>query len=273
MDRITKTTTLTMILMLISLPMITVHPATGSDPGNLEIRSDLLPSGGTTFTDFNFTLDFNRSALSSVESVYVFIDNESSEMEGRNGSYYHVTNLTEGIHNHSFVIVTGDGNISFPESDQIRGPEVLSAVNNTPPVLEDPSMEKVPYYSDRYQYSVNYSDLDGDPPEGIYVILNGTGYQMTDFDRRDFFKGVRYTLTVDLPPGNHTYAFLAVFDNRTVQLPPNSTFTGPEIPFPKPPEEPEEDEVTSLDMGIIIALIVISILILCVLLYVTLRKR
>jgi hypothetical protein len=261
------------ILMMISLPLLTAIPARGSDPESLEIRSDLLPSGGTTLTEFNFTLGFNRSAFPSVESVYVLIDNEGSEMEGRNGSYYHVTNLTEGSHNHSFVIITDEGNVSFPESGSIRGPDVIEKDNNTPPVLEDPSLQKVPPYKDRYEYEVNYSDPDGDPPDGVYVVINGTGYRMTHLGRKDFFSGVRYSLTVDIPPGNHTYSFMAVYGNRSVILPENSTFRGPDIPIPEPTEPPEKDEVTTLDRGIAISLIVITLLVLSLLVYVTLRRR
>ncbi len=148
-----------------------------------------------------------------------------------------VPTLPGGTHRFHFEASDGYRSVrlpQFPVNDlrvKVNNPPALSieGINPLSPLTGNPGVE--------FRYRVIYSDLDGNPPDFVRLVVDGTQtFDMTATTTSPNYRaGVIYEKTLPsgaLPVGPHTFAFLAKdfdtgspsFDGETVQIGP---FDGP----------------------------------------------
>jgi hypothetical protein len=65
--------------------------------------------------------------------------------------------------------------------------------------------------TDKFNFSIMYSDLDGDPPEYVKLWIEGTNYTMIENNQiiGDYIEGKIFWYKLKLPSGDHLYKFFA----------------------------------------------------------------
>jgi PKD repeat protein len=126
---------------------------------------------------------------------------------------------------------------------------VVALPVNTAPVLENPSATA------SGTFSVTYKDEDGDPPDRVMVMINGTVYEMSLESGDDFKTGVIFQVIINLDFGQHVYWFKA-YDIH------GGSFTSSlsTIEIPKPQEIEEFDWILPLLLILIVLAIIIILL-------------
>lgn len=77
-----------------------------------------------------------------------------------------------------------------------------------------------------FNYTVNYTDADDDPPTFVRVLINGTAYETTKANILDdvYYDGCIYNYTIALPKGTYNYSFTASDGVTTITT---GIFVGP----------------------------------------------
>jgi hypothetical protein len=123
--------------------------------------------------------------------------------------------LPAGIHEYYFLASTQETTLRYPASDFLSV-EVMEPLN---PVLEDGKVSPTTGTSnEEFEFSVKYSDPMGLAPETIIVRIDGEAFQMST-KGTDHLKGVEYSFSRSLEPGNHSYGFFASNNDGSVRLP------------------------------------------------------
>jgi subtilisin family serine protease len=202
-------------------PRIDVHRAVNSldfpsnSPPSLS-SGDVSPLAGGEGTLFNFTVVYSDSDGDAPSYVLAHMGSVSHAMSS-NGSadyaggvlYHYSTNLTAG--SHSFYFNASDGesvNVTGPYS----GPDV-----NARPILSSPNVSPSSgNTSEWYNFSVTYSDADGEAPAAISLILASQSHALSQVGL-DYAAGVQYYYNSTLPEGVHSFFFNASDGNHSVQ--------------------------------------------------------
>ena len=96
-----------------------------------------------------------------------------------------------------------------------------------PPVLKKGQVDQPEGIENTvFNYSVNYSDPDGDYPISALVYIDGVPYNMTTQDSTTK-AGCRFVYATKLGLNNHTYFFSFSDGNFTVKFPSEETLSGP----------------------------------------------
>jgi hypothetical protein len=107
--------------------------------------------------------------------------------------------------------------------------------SNTDPELTNPSVTPPSgYYGTRFEYLVDYYDADGDAPDTISVVIDGTGYAMT-LDSGSADNGAYRYRTRDITQGETHEYYISASDGQggSARLPASGTYSGPSTVDPE----------------------------------------
>ena len=110
--------------------------------------------------------------------------------------------------------------VEVTDSDNINTSETYSFTFNSHPLNNIPSLTNgsvTPIYGQpttNFNYTVNYTDINNDPPSIIQVIIDSTNSTMTKLDSSDtdYTTPTTYYYNTTLPIGAHNYSFYASDD-------------------------------------------------------------
>jgi hypothetical protein len=146
---------------------------------------------------------------------------------------------------------------------------------NQAPILTQGTMSPTSGDEDTsFTFTVHYFDEDGDPPDSIYVVIDGIEYPMQVKPGDNSTDG-DYFYTTKLKKGNHTYYFKAndgELDAVSGDNTPTSEITAvatPEIQEAKKDEEKESET----DWILWLAIIIVVVVILAILLFAMTRRK
>lgn len=92
----------------------------------------------------------------------------------------------------------------------VRPFTVTATQPNRPCTLEPMVSLEQGYYTEDFKFAVKYTDLDGDAPAIIVVVIDGEAFTMTrSTESGSFSDGVIYELATSLDLGQHVYFFQA----------------------------------------------------------------
>lgn len=171
-------------------------PRYGAKPGpfvgtnSVFNRLPVLTNGGVFFdygpegATYTFTVNYQDKDGTRPRAVRVVVDGIPHEMTLHKGNpadgiYLYQANLPAGPHAYYFTAADDCGGcVAHPGYGFLRGPEV-DAVGNTAPVLLDGSVDpNIGGNRTPYTYSVEYRDIDRDPPAIARVYINGKPHEM-----------------------------------------------------------------------------------------------
>jgi hypothetical protein len=86
------------------------------------------------------------------------------------------------------------------------------------PLLSYPQVEQIE--GGLYRFTVNYSDIDGDMPDGIFVDISGYPYEMDLVPGNGLNPriGLNYSTIIEIGPGQHSVLFRAVQGDFTLKI-------------------------------------------------------
>ncbi|MFQ5979153.1 MAG: hypothetical protein ACE5OZ_13590 [Candidatus Heimdallarchaeota archaeon] len=96
--------------------------------------------------------------------------------------------------------------------------------NDTPPTLLDGYVN--PWYgapNDTYTFSIVCKNPNGNAPEYVHVVVNGSILNLTPFPgaQNDFKSGVPYIVKTHFPIGNYSFYFEVADNKRAIRFPEN----------------------------------------------------
>jgi hypothetical protein len=144
---------------------------------------------------------------------------------------------------------------------------VPSEEPNKPPILFKGTL--IPNSGDtdtEFTFSVHYTDIDGDEPEGVYVVIDGENYQMHPAEGEDSSDGL-YVLNIKLPEGDHTYYFKAsdgetdaLSGDDTISTSPDNAISAPKVTNTETTKSAETSTNWFLYLLLILIIIVIVVI-------------
>ena len=186
-------------------------------------EGSVAPETGNSETIFTFSVNYTDPFDQEPDLVTVVIDSIPHEMIKQDPSdstysdgciYNYSTTLTSGIHLYHFNATNGTILVRNPDSEDL----ILTVINlipsltdgNVDPVTGDPSTI--------FTFKVNYTDLDNDAPNFIYVVIDNTNHIMQKLYPTDttYSDGCIYICSIQLSVGNHIYFFNASDGNYLV---------------------------------------------------------
>ncbi|MCD6327495.1 S8 family serine peptidase [bacterium] len=206
----------------------------GTKPPELS-NGDVSPFTGSLSTTFTYTVDYFDPDESAPTVMNVVIDDVPHAMRldsggtPADGSYTYETSLGVGVHTYYFYCEDADGlSDRMPYADSYPGPNVGGA--NVAPILSEgevwpPSGNP----SASFAWTIHYFDLNGDNPETIQVVIDGSVMPMT------LSQGVPYNgyygfQTDQLTVGVHSYYFQCNDGGGGAdRLPDTGTISGPSV--------------------------------------------
>jgi len=187
------------------------------------------PDSGDSTTTFDFKVHYYDVDADNPTVANVVIDSTPYAMSGSGSDAdysYSDSGYVDGPHGYYFYFEDGNGGTArLPSS----GEWTFSVAGNHNPDLTNPDVTpSAGYYGQRYEYSVDYYDSDGDPPTLIQVNIDGTNYDLT-LDSGTAANGTYHYLTRDLDTGvSHTYYFYAEESlGGSDRNPTAGTYSGP----------------------------------------------
>jgi hypothetical protein len=164
---------------------------------------------------------------------------------------------------HNFVI-----NVTKPAGP---GPS-----DNHAPILTQGSMSPASGDEEtQFTFTVHYKDEDGDPPESIYVVIDGKEHKM-ELKPGDNESDGDYIYVTTLPEGNHSYYFKASDGEADAVPGDSSTPTSPDTAKTTPDiqqVEEEDEKEGETDLMLWVAIIIIIIVILAILAFAMMRRK
>ncbi len=136
-------------------------------------------------------------------------------------------------------------------------------ITTQPPELSNPLMTPTSGDTETlFTFSVDYNQLDGDPPDSIQVVIDGEWYDMTSTNGH-------YEYSTKLSEGNHTYYFTTRLGEFRVDTEDLVT------PYIEKPEGQPEDKDGDEDNTMLFALIgiIVVIIVALILLFIFLKKK
>jgi len=193
------------------------------------------PNAGNQITPFNFSIIYSDFDNNPPEFINVLINGTPFPLEPQdpldtnytNGGLFQVlVYLQPGTYSYSFEC--GDG--KYSNSTQVYTGLIVSASAN----LNSPSLQNgrvLPSWGYNrttvFNFEVNYTDADNNPPEYLIVTVNASDYQMQEINPIDtnFMDGKIYRASIQLAKvGNYTFLFNCSDGTNLVTLGP---FSGP----------------------------------------------
>ncbi len=166
---------------------------------------------GTTEDTYTFTVIYRDVNGQAPEGIYAVIDGEWHEMTQVMGddyakgvTYEYETTLDSGTINYYFAAETGDGEMIQTEKG------IVEVSDREAPSLTNPSVSRdAGTTEDTYTFTVIYTDVYGYAPKGVYAVIDGERYEMTQVLGDDYATGVTYEYETTLDSGTINYYFLA----------------------------------------------------------------
>lgn len=177
----------------------------------------VIPNSGNQGTHFNFSVTYTDKDNNQPVNIDVVINNTVYPMEKVNSSdvnytagrvYQLLTYLTPG--NYSYFMQCSDG--TYSNSTTTHAGLIVHATN-----LYAPSLIPIGsgvnhmfgYTCTLFTFSVNYTDLDNNPPLYVYVNINGTPHVMAQQDPIDrvYIDGCVFIYSTMLGPGYYNFQF------------------------------------------------------------------
>ncbi len=183
----------------------------------------------------------DRDVCKPPKAVKVFVDGVPHEMSlysgtKVNGTYAYHTMLPAGPHAYYFMAKDGDGDCaSLPAAGFIRGPEVMTA-ENTPPALLDERHEPKAGgsrngwgFRTKYTFLVHYNDVDYDAPSLALIYIDNVPHAMKRISGNSA-NGLYSFTSGEFLSNMHTYYYYFE-DGRgaSVRLPAVGVFHGPVV--------------------------------------------
>jgi hypothetical protein len=143
----------------------------------------LIPSVGYASTSFNFTINYTDLDNDPPDVIVVNITGlgifdmialDPSDLDYRDGKLYYI-NLSGFINgtSYSYHFAANDTRGLWNETSEFLGPTIL----NTPPTLSDPDLiPGIGNVSTPFNFTVNYTDIDNQPPDVITVNISGPSH-------------------------------------------------------------------------------------------------
>jgi hypothetical protein len=200
-------------------------PYVNSNDPNLT-WGEVTPYGGNSSALYRFNVTY--SDLDGDAPTYVLVHiNGSAHAMTPDGSdnyaagamFYYDTTLTSGTYGYYFNASDGVyGNATSPAT----GPYVNFAPTVTAGAV-NPSLGTT---SRLFNFTVTYTDHDGDPGQSVEAVIDGIGHGMTNTSAA-YSGGVTYYYNTTISaPGTHTFFFNATDGNYTVAT---SSYDGPSV--------------------------------------------
>lgn len=225
----------------------------------LVLHGKVYPDHGGTNTNFNFTVDYVDYDGDIPLYVQVCIDGNTYNMTSTNKTldniengeefYFNsITSFSKGNHTFSFNTESIDGSFRTPRvgnySFEVKDP----ADPYYPELLDFEYFPKNPTSETGVNLTITYKDLDGDPPESVYVHFDDGP---DDFDESysmnvssgNYSQGVTcYVIGLKLAVGNYKFKFHATnYLNETVSYPESTG--GRFVFYIAPPESKDHPPV------------------------------
>ena len=223
------------------LPMkgvITGPEVTGTNTPPTLSRGMVDPASGTGTTEFHFSVNYSDINGNPAGEVLLYLDGDSYQMDllsgsAANGAYgVSVSGLSEGLHSYWFYAKDSLGAETRTPSagDEFEGPYVSKS--NIPPVLDNPVVDpEMGGFLNRYVFSVDYFDGDGDAPHLMSIWLDGEEHAMWLASGQDSDGTYTYVASPGtLLAGEHHYYFFANDGfGGTARSPETGYFIGPTV--------------------------------------------
>jgi hypothetical protein len=187
-----------------------VLPAVLSDP-------ELTPSQGNTTTPFTFRINYTDPENYKPASINVVINGISYPMAKQNpadryyvdGCIYEYTTIIPTNFTYYFTCNDQYFNTRYPSSTNLTGPPLMLVSEYIPMFF---NAEVLPYHGFEptlFEFYVNYTDLDNNPPTYVSLTINGTTHQMEPVNPSDidFIDGAIYFYNGTMPLGLGTYVY------------------------------------------------------------------
>ena len=187
-----------------------VLPAVLSNP-------ELTPPQGNTTTPFTFRINYTDPENYKPASINVVINGVSYPMAKQNPAdryyvdgciYEYTTNIPT---NFTYYFTCNDEyfNTRYPSSSNLTGPPI-KLINIHSPMFFDAKV--LPYHGFEptlFEFYVNYTDLDNNPPTYLSLTINGTTHQMVPLNPTDsnFIDGAIYFYNETMKLGLGTYVY------------------------------------------------------------------
>ncbi len=178
------------------------------------------PTEGNQTSFFNFSVIYQDQDDNTPVYVNVLINGTSYTMEKQDQldddyidgcTYQFLTTLQPGLYNYSFQCADNkysNSTVVFTWVNVTDGGN-----NNLPNLINGQINPSSGYrYSTIYKFTVDYSDLDNNPPDYINITINSTTYSMDKQDSSDinYMDGCIYTYsTIFNDPGSYYFYFNA----------------------------------------------------------------
>ncbi len=197
------------------------------------------PASGTTTTEFMFSARYSDINANPAGQTHLYLDGELYEMgllsgTPENGVYgVPVVGLPEGLHSYWFYATDSLGaetRMPGTPGDEFEGPYVRKT--NIPPILSNPAVDpERGGFLERFVFSVNYFDEQGDAPHLMSVWLDGQERRMWLASGEDYDGTYAYTASPGtLSTGEHHYYFFANDGfGGTARVPKTGYLIGPVI--------------------------------------------
>jgi hypothetical protein len=206
------------------------------------------PASGNISTTFTYSVDYYDIDGDAPATIQVFIDSGGGNtitLESgiaSNGTYTYAVSgavLAEGSHTYYFYCEDGNGGSDrLPATGASDGPTVTAIpVNNNPSLTVPGAVSTLdPTSGDTsttFTYSVDYSDVDGDAPATIAVVVDYGSYTMTmpmTLDTGTASNGTYTRSGVTFGAGSYTYYFECTDGNGgSDRLPATGAYDGPTV--------------------------------------------
>jgi PKD repeat protein len=197
------------------------------------------PMDGDTTTDFRFEVMYLDADDQEARVALIYINGIVHDMVTDSTgpwdvlvTFYLETKLPAGD-NHTYFYIFSDGEAStrFPRNSDtpnwLQGPVV--APLNTPPVLARPMFSpNNGTRLDQYEFTINYTDTDGDAPALATIYLDGVPFGM-EGEQTDYLVGVTFRFSTLLDIGEHGFYFLFSDSDHDVRFPTAGSLDGPTV--------------------------------------------
>lgn len=195
------------------------------------------PASGTTSTSFEFSVRYSDVNMNPAGSVILYLDGDvyyTDLVEGQTWQgLYSVTlsGLTRGLHSYWFYAADSLGaetRLPGTPGDEFEGPYVRKT--NVAPTLTNGAVspQKGGIF-DRYVFSIDYYDEEGDAPHLISVWLDSTEHEMSLASGEASDGTYRYVASPGtITAGSHRYYFFANDGyGGTARMPTQGYASGP----------------------------------------------
>lgn len=199
-------------------------------------EEDVNPKLGNQSTLFTYTVNYTDVEDNPPVSIKVLINSSSYDMGKENPSdnnytdgcifeYKTYLNWSEYPYNYSFECFDGE----FFNSTATYSDPTVSYVNFNTPILSDGNVDPIEGEVGLtiFNFTVNYTDAENNPPSFVNITLDGVNYTMTQVDpfKTDYMDGCIFEYTSVLNGiMTHEFNFTANDSKYTVFL---ATFNNP----------------------------------------------